>query len=214
METINFFPFETKWNEPQFISILDRVARMFNSHNKILDVGCGRGEATHYLSTEGFDCTGLELTDFYPKRKELWKRMPNTKFQVYNGEDFPFKDQTFDGVLLNNIFEHIEDKGLFISEVKRILKSNGVVVFILPTLQWKISRLHIIPGKILLGLRERNFKLMFGSWFVHAPNVYGKNYLKETIDFASWEKIIDNYFEIQETITYLNGNQILLKVKK
>ena len=214
MKTTNFFPFETKWNESEFVSILENVAEMFNGHNKILDVGCGRGEATHYLSKKGFNPIGLELIDFREDWKKLWKLMPNTKFQTYNGLYFPYKDQTFDGVLLNNIFEHIEKKESFISEVKRILKSNGVAIFILPTLEWKISKLHKIPRKILLGLRERNIKLMFGAWFVHAPNVYGKNYLKEVIDYANWKKIINNYFKIQETTTHLNGNQILLKVKK
>ena len=214
MQTKNLFPFETKWNEPEFISILEKTTQMFNGSNKILDIGCGKGETTHYLTKKGFNTIGLELTNFNPERKKLWKLMPDTKFETYDGEEFPYQEQTFDGILLNNIFEHIREKDSFIAEVKRVLKSKGTVIFILPTVEWKMSKLHKIPGKVLLGLKQRNFKLMFGAWFVHASNIYGRNYLKEWWDWVNWEIIVGKYFFVVESLSLKGETQLLLKVRK
>ena len=47
-------------------------------------------------------------------------------------QELPFKDQTYDFVFASHVLEHIPDDGKAISEIRRILKPNGIAVLPVP----------------------------------------------------------------------------------
>lgn len=46
--------------------------------------------------------------------------------------DIPFKENTFDYIISNHVIEHIENEKKAVSEIKRVLKSNGKWIFSFP----------------------------------------------------------------------------------
>lgn len=52
-----------------------------------------------------------------------------------DAQQLPFKDCSFDGVLLSALLEHVDDPRRVISEIHRVLKPGGVVYFNVPFLQ-------------------------------------------------------------------------------
>ena len=46
--------------------------------------------------------------------------------------NMPFKDKTFNYIIINHVFEHIKNEEKAISEVKRCLKDNGFLLFSVP----------------------------------------------------------------------------------
>ncbi|MHB8108686.1 MAG: class I SAM-dependent methyltransferase [Syntrophorhabdaceae bacterium] len=55
------------------------------------------------------------------------------------GESIPYPDSTFDLVFANNVLEHIEQPHLFLKEIGRVLKSDGLFLAKTP------NRFHYVP---------------------------------------------------------------------
>jgi len=94
-----------------------------NITGKTLDVGCGTKpyeilfNHSIYVGLE-FD-TGIDtekkVADFY-----------------YDGKTFPFNEAEFDSVVSNQVLEHIFNPDEFLSEINRVLKTNGKLLLTVP----------------------------------------------------------------------------------
>jgi len=90
---------------------------------RILDVGCGQKP---YESL--FDVTeyiGLEIDT---PENHLYKKADH----FYDGETFPFYDSSFDGVICNQVLEHVFNPDRFLMEVNRVLKHQGTLLLTVP----------------------------------------------------------------------------------
>ena len=72
---------------------------------RVLDSGCGNGEAVDVLVRAGFDAWGHDLSAF---RKWQWKSRANReRLVVADGARLPFADGFFDAVISSGVLEHI-----------------------------------------------------------------------------------------------------------
>ena len=100
---------------------------------KILDLGCGAGEAAVYFAMQGATVCGVDVS---PKMLTVVQKLAETRdVQVRTvlagAEDLPFEDESFDLVYGNGVLHHV-DKAAALREVNRILNSSGTAVFIEP----------------------------------------------------------------------------------
>lgn len=103
---------------------LEPLAKEF--HGKVLDIGCGLGEFLEvYPNAVGIDSNRWCVK--YCKRKGLVCQLGN----IYK---LNFPANSFDGVLLSNIIEHLDRSKQAMKQVRRVLKRGGKVVITLPTL--------------------------------------------------------------------------------
>lgn len=98
---------------------------------RILDLGCGRGEETlqaaELVGPKGM-ATGLDLTNaMVVKAKENATAMgiSNAVFVQGDIEDLPFSDSSFDGVMSNCVINHARDKQSVYKEIRRVLRGGG-----------------------------------------------------------------------------------------
>lgn len=99
----------------------------------ILDVGCGIGGSTLYLSRKyNANATGITLS---PKQAQRARQRAaiagiayRANFQVANALDMPFADHSFDLVWSLESGEHMPDKRQFLAECCRVLRPGGVLV--------------------------------------------------------------------------------------
>lgn len=90
----------------------------------VLDVGCGIGDFLRYRNnTIGIDIN-VQLV-------EHCKIQGLTACSFVN-DKIPFNDEYFDGVLLDNVIEHIENPTELLIEIKRALKQKGVLIIGVP----------------------------------------------------------------------------------
>ena len=90
----------------------------------VLDVGCGIGDMLSYRkNTIGVDINP-ETVNFCRSNGNYVKLMHNNIL--------PFDDIFFDGVILDNVLEHILDPVPLLTEVNRVLKYNGKVLIGVP----------------------------------------------------------------------------------
>jgi SAM-dependent methyltransferase len=96
---------------------------------KILNVGCGPGRSSQYLSQFGH-VVSIEYDKYCCEFAS-----EKTGLEIINGSitELPFDDQSFDLVCAFDVIEHVEDDQLAVSEMKRVSKNNGVLFITVPT---------------------------------------------------------------------------------
>ena len=90
---------------------------------KTLDVGCGTKPYEKYFSSSEYIGIDVKTTMHHSK---------NSIDVYYDGKAFPFKNEQFDSVLSNQVFEHVFNPDLFLSEINRVLKSDGYLLITVP----------------------------------------------------------------------------------
>lgn len=97
---------------------------------KVLDLGCGDGinaaHFEHYFA--GMEYFGIDVSHMSIMQAKKSERQ-NVHFECYDGKKIPYKDGSFDIILVACVLHHVphgEHRGL-LSECKRALKENGSI---------------------------------------------------------------------------------------
>ena len=111
------------------------------SIKKILDVGAGGGVISLKLKNLGYDVTCVELTDRY------LKNLKSLGLKAVNGDarKLPFKDNSFDLVICQEVLEHLPNMGEGMSELCRVGKN---VIFTVPKMfpdEWHFWDIDYVP---------------------------------------------------------------------
>lgn len=96
----------------------------------VLDIGCGAGGKTIYYASQGVkSIVGVEILEKYRKEAEELSIKYNLRdkftFVCADASNTPFKDETFDTIIMNDAMEHVDEPELVLKECYRILKKDG-----------------------------------------------------------------------------------------
>ena len=99
-----------------------------SSDLNILNVGCGPGRSSEYLSKFG-KVTSVEYDKYCCEFAS-----EKTGLEIINGSitELPFEDGTFDLVCAFDVIEHVEDDQLAVNELKRVVKDQSMVLITVP----------------------------------------------------------------------------------
>ena len=106
----------------------------------ILDVGCGLGGPCRMLADE-YNCqaTGIDLSNEYIRTAKELSKLVNlddkTSFVQGDATHLPFEDESFDVVWTQHVQMNIPDKKMLYSEIKRVLKPDGLLFLDVPFVQ-------------------------------------------------------------------------------
>jgi len=106
------------------------IARLIPNAYEILDVGCGNGFIAHHLAgLLGCYVLGIDVDG---------KPQAPINFRRYDRKHFPASDQSFEAVLFCYVLHHAQDLNSILSELKRVLRDDGLVVVYedLPATWW------------------------------------------------------------------------------
>lgn len=101
----------------------------------LLDLGCGYAEIWFgYLHDRGFTYYGLDFHEDVINFMTRLLEVQGSDTYVHQGyiEDIPFPDSFFDVVYASHILEHTIDIARTMSEIKRVMKDEGYLVFAVP----------------------------------------------------------------------------------
>jgi SAM-dependent methyltransferase len=115
------------------LNVSYRVGRIANLiKGRWLDLGCADGGyVTELLQQGASEVIGVDSAQ-ERIAKAVARGLPNASFQVAVGENLPFPDAYFDGVFMNEVFEHVADEKATLQEVARVLAQGGRLVLISP----------------------------------------------------------------------------------
>jgi len=127
-----------------------------NGDKKFLDIGCGSGNVVKYLISKKYDAVGCDVSDlFIDSNKEL----PDNFF-VYDGMILPFESDYFDVCGSFNVLEHVEHPCLFISEMNRVLKKDGIGIIVCPNFLSVFFKLGSNTTETFLKRFKNLFKIL------------------------------------------------------
>ncbi|MDD5302617.1 MAG: class I SAM-dependent methyltransferase [Elusimicrobia bacterium] len=135
---------------------LRRAAELAPVGGKILHLGAGRDAmgVVARLST-------CSVTAVDPDERGLALNPAPTKLKA-DGEELPFVNASFDMVLCEHVFEHLERPAAVLSECSRVLRPGGRLLFLTPN-RWSYIavaaaltpyRFHIWFRSMLIGTAE------------------------------------------------------------
>ena len=175
-------------NNYEFCACFAEKARNSAPTFKVLDYGCGAGEIIKLMRNNGLDAYGCEA--FYEGGNLSFKVPTELKDRilVMQGDRIPFPDDTFDLVMSNQVLEHVPDLNIVLSEIRRVLKPDGVCLSLFPHREvWReghcnIPFLHRFPKGSTPRIYYAALLQTFGLGYF--PN--GKTPLRWSRDFCLW----------------------------
>jgi SAM-dependent methyltransferase len=109
---------------------VDRVAPHLQGH--WLDFGCADGGYDAELLRRGADrITGVDVEEARVEAAR-GRGVAGTSYHHFDGATLPFADCSFDGVFMNEVFEHVADEGRVLAETFRVLRPGGTLILISP----------------------------------------------------------------------------------
>jgi len=104
-------------------------------YRNVLDLGCGIGRNTLLLAKNGFDISGIDLSEFgVNKTKErLLKNGLDGNVICGDIHNLPYGDNSFDALLAYHVISHTDSIGIrkIIGEMNRVVRNKGELYFTL-----------------------------------------------------------------------------------
>jgi SAM-dependent methyltransferase len=133
-------------DEGDFVFVPERIPLLvaaIGSGKRVLDLGCRSGALTqHFL--EGNSVVGLDV-DAAALEKAAALGIEPVRANVE--EPLPFEDGSFDAVVAGELFEHLQFPDALVAEIRRVLRSGGVLAGSVPNAFRVQSRLRFLGGK-------------------------------------------------------------------
>lgn len=191
---------------------------------RLLDAGCGKMPYREYIleNSKVSDYVGLDLEGAFEYSSE---RKPHFR---WDGVTMPFEDVSFDCAMATEVLEHVPDPHAFLTEVRRILRPEGVLFMTMPFLwplhetphdecrytPFAVHRLLSIAGFKHIEIRalggwHASLAQMLGLWVRRAPLTSSKKKILSWIALPlvryllKKDRIPENFHE-QQMVTGLS----------
>ncbi len=163
--------------------VVDFIKERMSAGN-VLEVGCGTGEMTNVLPNTihyvGVDISKLAIDTAKKQHSQSWSSFNLLPADTHS---LPFTDNTFDVVVSIYALEHFRSPKRYLSEMARILKSNGYLILLAPNLELPIS----LPNAI------RHTSRMYKSLFICKRFI---DYFKRLFGVYSFRVVHENFTDV------------------
>lgn len=187
---------------------LPKIANVFKERQikKILDLGSGTGRHVVYLSKNGFDVYGLDISERGIEITREWLHQENLRADLKIGsfyQKLPYSDNFFDAAISISAIHHakIEDIRKTIREVERVLKSNGLIFIVVRKRRfgnWSKGKIVEKYGKQKVNYRvisDRTYMPIEGGEKGLTHYLFNKEILRK--EFGNF-KIIDIWTDVDK----------------
>jgi ubiquinone/menaquinone biosynthesis C-methylase UbiE len=121
----------------------------------VLDVGCGAGVDLARFAKGGAEVTGVDVSTsaIDLARTNFAQQGLRGRFDVANGEQLPFADNSFDLVFAHGVVQYTAHPQRLVDECRRVLKPGGEAIF---QVYNRISWLNALSKLMKVGLEHED----------------------------------------------------------
>lgn len=140
----------------------------------ILEVGVGQGVVLKHIYERGRNIqslTGLDLSDRLIEMAR--KNVPSAHIVKGDAEEMPFPNESFDIVVMIDVFQYLLNVDKALSEVRRVLRKGGSFIVTVPNRDWVLFKRYIKNRKNIQPIEDRffNFNEMAGLLSSHGFSI-------------------------------------------
>ena len=165
---------------------------------KILEIGGGDGFQAKILHDKGFSVVSVDMEPRIPAIFPVKK---------INSNNLDFSNESFDIVFTSHVLPHVQNLEETFTEIKRIVKKDGIVLHIVPTAGWSlitnIWHYLFIPKYILKSIKKR---ILNKSPIPLQQNVLIKNSTQSNIKKLFLHPLGQNHSFVHEIIFFSGKN--------
>ncbi len=144
---------QTPWRSLS-VDLSETLKKAGISSGAVLDLGCGTGEFSKWLSDRGFAVEGIDFSkEAIKTAKEICPSCNFTDWDLEDLENYPFKHEKYDIILDSKVIAFIENKEKYLDLIRSKLKG----VFILQTFLRHDEKpsIAVNEGELELLLKDR-----------------------------------------------------------
>ncbi|WP_421379071.1 class I SAM-dependent methyltransferase [Bacillus salacetis] len=114
------------WTEGSRKDIVPFVVKNVPQGSKVADLGCGDGFGSYLLNQEGYEVTGMDLSE---KMVEFARKQEKEGLDFVKGDlsHPPFEKGQFDAVMMINSLEWTEDPLHALKQISEVVREDGRV---------------------------------------------------------------------------------------
>jgi len=165
-------------------------------HGVWLDYGCANGGYTEALVQWGARrAIGVDVDPSHIAEANCARKSDATEYSTCSGFRLPFPDASFEGVLLNEVLEHVADEAVTLNEIRRVLRPSGLLVVMSPN-RWFPFEGH----GMRIGSRDFGFPVPFLPWLprrlatrVMTARNYWPHELRDVVGDAGFDIVSVDY---------------------
>ncbi|TVQ85341.1 MAG: SAM-dependent methyltransferase [Chromatiaceae bacterium] len=142
-------PFNCVWHHRLMLAAVGLYLR---PRARVLDFGCGSGADVYAYRDSGYDAYGFDMAAGPDLRctedRHLFRSLASSQpgdpdYRVPRDYRMDFPDGFFDLVVSNSVFEHVQDPGLALREIARVMRPGAVSIHLFPA-RYRLIEPHIL----------------------------------------------------------------------
>ena len=110
---------------------------------RVLDLGCGVGSFSALLAARSMRVTCTDVSE--GNVEAVRRRHPELPAVRADATALPFDEDAFDAVVLMEVLEHVEDDRAALSELRRVVRDDGLLILSVPNLAAPAPLLERLP---------------------------------------------------------------------
>jgi len=149
-------PYQIFYRERIKRVILDQI----QPKGMVLDIGCGTGFPSRFLSEEGNKVVAFDISQNMVKKAcESTTHRNSIHYLIFDAEaPYPFQESVFDYVMAIGSLSHVENLSKSLGEIKRVCKAGARFVATFSSRYWCCRILENFPLKTFLLRSSQRIK--------------------------------------------------------
>jgi len=150
------------------------ISEFLDKNMIIMDIACGEGYGTNILSKKVKKAIGVDVSMEAISHAKNKYSSANIEFIHSSAINIPIEDNCIDVIVSFETIEHIEDHEKLLSEFKRVLRKNGLLIISTPDKQF-YSKGNPNPYHIK-ELSFAEFEMLLSNYFINKKYVFQKTF--------------------------------------